>query len=174
MVAVELRASTSTCPDWSAVKRSWAESGTNCTLAGSSKMAAAMARQRSTSRPDQLPWASGAPKPGAPRFEPQVRTPFCFTLFRVAWAEAAVASRLAVRPMASDARALIMTLSPNVGFVLSPWKWLHRPDVLGRLGLLSGYTQGSAPDGNRCRIRELREPGHLAALDPEGMQEADI
>jgi len=45
MVQVVLRESTSTAPDWSAVKRSLAERGVNFTLVGSLKMAAAMARQ---------------------------------------------------------------------------------------------------------------------------------
>jgi hypothetical protein len=54
-------------------------------------MAAAMARQNSTSSPVQLPWASGTPKPARPVLEPQVRKPFCLTLVSVAWAEAPVA-----------------------------------------------------------------------------------
>ena len=54
-VQVVLRASTSTSPDCSAVKRSLAVSATNFTLVGSLKIAAATARQRSTSRPVQLP-----------------------------------------------------------------------------------------------------------------------
>ena len=58
-----LRASTSTSPDCSAVKRSFAVSATNFTLVGSLKIAAASARQKSTSRPVQLPCASGRPKP---------------------------------------------------------------------------------------------------------------
>jgi hypothetical protein len=115
MVAVELRDSTSTSPDWSAVKRSLAASGMKRTLFGSSKMAAAMARQNSTSRPVQLPWASGTPKPARPVLEPQVRKPFCLTLVSVAWAEAPVAMRLAVRPKAIDKRAFFMLVySPNV------------------------------------------------------------
>ena len=36
------------------------------TLVGSLKIAAAMARQKSTSRPVQLPCASGTPKPARP------------------------------------------------------------------------------------------------------------
>src|SRR5215211_8253888 len=80
-------------------------------LFGSSKIAAEIARQKSTSRPLQLPWASGRPKPARPVFEPQVRKPFCFTLLRVAWAEAPVANRLAVRPKAIDTRAVPITPS---------------------------------------------------------------
>ena len=110
IVAVELRDSTSTSPDWSAVKRSLAASGMKRTLVGSLKMAAAMARQKSTSRPVQLPCVSGKPKPARPLFEPQVRKPFCFTLLSVAWAEAPVANRLAVRPKAIDTRAFFTVL----------------------------------------------------------------
>jgi hypothetical protein len=54
------------------------------TLVKSSKIAAAIARQKSTSRPVQLPWASGKPKPANAMFEPQVRNPFSLTFLRVA------------------------------------------------------------------------------------------
>ena len=115
MVAVELRASRSTSPDCRAVKRSLAVRGVKRTLVGSSKIAAARARQNSTSRPVQLPWASGTPKPARPVLEPQVRKPFCLTLVSVAWAEAPVAKMLAVRPKAIDKRAFFMLVySPNV------------------------------------------------------------
>ncbi len=100
IVQVVLRTSTSTSPDCSAVKRSFAESGMNGPWSASLKIAAAMARQRSTSRPVQLPCASGTPKPASPVFEPQVRKPFCLTLLRVAWADAAEAMRLAAKPTA--------------------------------------------------------------------------
>ena len=50
-------------PVCSAVMRSDAVSGTNLTLVGSLKIAAAMARQKSTSKPVQLPCGSGRPKP---------------------------------------------------------------------------------------------------------------
>ncbi len=59
-----LRDSRSISPDCRAVKRSLADSGTNLTLVGSLKMAAATARQMSTSIPVQLPLSSGAEKPG--------------------------------------------------------------------------------------------------------------
>jgi hypothetical protein len=84
MVQVELRASTSTSPDWSAVKRSLAESGMKRTLEASLKIAAASARQKSTSSPVQLPCASGTPKPARPGFEPHWTKPFCLTPFSVA------------------------------------------------------------------------------------------
>src|SRR4051794_31624787 len=97
------------------------------TLVASLKTAAAMARQRSTSRPVQLPCASGWPKPARPVFEPQVRKPFCFTLLSVAWAEAPVASRLAVRPKAIDTRAFFMFVcSPNSSIRLDGF-WFYPP-----------------------------------------------
>ena len=61
-VQVVLRDSTSISPDCSAVKRSLADSGTNLTLVGSLKIAAAIARQTSTSSPVQLPLSSGDEK----------------------------------------------------------------------------------------------------------------
>ena len=71
MVQVELRASTSTLRLASSAKRSLASSGTNFTLFGSSKIAAAIARQKSTSKPDHLPFSSCAEKPGSPVLTPQ-------------------------------------------------------------------------------------------------------
>src|SRR4051795_5161817 len=95
-VQVVLRDSTSISPDCSAVKRSLADSGTNFTLAASLKIAAAIARQISTSRPAQLPLSSGAEKPGKPWLTPQDSWPRSLTVFRVcavaAWAEKAAAS----------------------------------------------------------------------------------
>src|SRR5262245_52422815 len=82
-VQVELRDSTSISPDCRAVKRSLAESGLNFTLLASLKTAAAMARQRSTSRPVQLPRSSGLEKPGNPWLTPQTSWPRCFTALRV-------------------------------------------------------------------------------------------
>ena len=72
-VQVVLRDSTSISPDCRAVKRSFADSGTNFTLVGSLKIAAAMARQKSTSSPVQLPLSSGAENPGRPWLTPQDR-----------------------------------------------------------------------------------------------------
>jgi hypothetical protein len=47
--------------------------GVNLTLSGSPKIAADMARQKSTSKPFQLPWSSGAAKPARPVVTPQSR-----------------------------------------------------------------------------------------------------
>src|SRR5262249_35155154 len=90
-VQVVLRARRSTSPDCNPVKRSLAVKATNFTLVGSSKSAAATARQKSTSKPVQLPCASGWPNPANPGFEPQLSTPLLFTVVRV-WAPAAPAA----------------------------------------------------------------------------------
>ena len=82
-VQVVLRTSTSTSPDCSAVKRSLAVSGTNLTLLASLKIAAAMARQTSTSRPVHLPCASGRPKPASWPLAPQLSMPRSLTVFSV-------------------------------------------------------------------------------------------
>src|SRR3954466_12058437 len=87
-VQVVLRASTSTSPDCSAVKRSFAVSGTNLTLVASLKIAAASALQKSTSSPVQRPWESGRPNPASTPFDPQLRVPLCLTVLSV-WADAA-------------------------------------------------------------------------------------
>src|SRR5580704_16486192 len=88
---VVLRESTSISPDCSAVKRSLAVSGTNLTLVGSLKIAAATARQTSTSSPVQLPLSSGDEKPGRPWLTPQDNMPRSLTVLSVcavaAWAE---------------------------------------------------------------------------------------
>src|SRR6476660_608580 len=90
-VQVVLRESTSISPDCSAVKRYLADSGTNLTLVGSLKMAAAIARQMSTSSPVQLPLSSGVEKPGKPWLTPQDSMPRSLTVLSVcavaAWLE---------------------------------------------------------------------------------------
>src|SRR4051812_41645225 len=96
MVQVVLRESTSTSPDCSAVKRSLADSGTYLTLVESLKMAAATARQISTSIPVQLPLSSGEEKPGRPWLTPQESVPRSLTVLR-GWALAAWAARPAAR-----------------------------------------------------------------------------
>src|SRR5207302_4205845 len=90
-VQVVLRESTSISPDCSAVKRSLADNGTNLTLVGSLKIAAATARQTSTSSPVQLPLSSGDEKPGKPWLTPQDSMPRSLTVLSVcavaAWVE---------------------------------------------------------------------------------------
>src|SRR5215216_4744143 len=83
LVQVVLRARTSISPDLSGSKRSLAESGVNLTLAGSLKIAAARARQKSTSSPVQLPLSSGVENPGSPWLTPQIREPLSFTVLSI-------------------------------------------------------------------------------------------
>ena len=78
-VQVVLRMSTSTSPEARIVGRSLALIGRNLTLLGSSKIAAAIARQSSTSRPLQDPLSSGRPKPARPGLTPQINWPRAFT-----------------------------------------------------------------------------------------------
>ena len=65
----------STSPDCSAVKRCCAVVGTYFTFSASPKIAAATARQTSTSRPVHLPWLSAGAKPATPVLTPQIRLP---------------------------------------------------------------------------------------------------
>src|SRR6202008_3531520 len=90
-VQVVLRESTSISPDCKAVKRSLADNGTNFTLEGSSKMAAATARPTWKSSPVQWPLSSGEEKPGRPWLTPQDSMPRSLTVLSVcavaAWFE---------------------------------------------------------------------------------------
>src|SRR5262245_21730857 len=72
----------STSPDCSAVKRCWAVVGTNFTLSASPKIAAATARQVSTSSPVHLPWLSALAKPATPVLTPQMSCPRALTASR--------------------------------------------------------------------------------------------
>src|SRR3990167_11450359 len=74
-VQVVLRDRMSTSPDCRAVKRCCAFSGTHLTLLASPSIAAAMALQASTSRPDHLPWLSAAEKPARPSLTPHTSWP---------------------------------------------------------------------------------------------------
>src|SRR3954454_15503249 len=111
-VQVVLRASTSTSPDCSAVKRSFAVSGTNFTLVASLKIAAASALQKSTSRPAQRPCESGRPKPASVPLDPQLSTPRCLTVLSV-WAEAADAAIPRTAASAARITTLFMTKTPK-------------------------------------------------------------
>jgi hypothetical protein len=75
-------------PVLSGSKRSLAESGVNLTLVESFKTAAAIARQKSTSNPVQLPLSSGSENPATPWPTPQMSEPRSFTALSVC-AEAA-------------------------------------------------------------------------------------
>src|SRR2546430_17635507 len=83
MLQVELRERMSTLRLCSSLKRSLASSGTNLAFFGSSKMAAATARQKSTSKPVQLPLSSGVEKPGRPWLTPQTSEPRSLTFLSV-------------------------------------------------------------------------------------------
>src|SRR5215211_6115196 len=107
LVQVVLRARTSISPDLSGSKRSLAESGVNLTLAGSLKIAAAMARQKSTSSPVQLPLSSGTENPGSPWLTPQIREPLSFTVFSIC-AVAVCADKASVKAALSTSRFWFM------------------------------------------------------------------
>src|SRR5450432_1237865 len=91
-VHVLLRDSTSISPAWSEAKRCCELSGTYLTLSASLSTAAATARQKSTSRPDHLPWLSAAEKPGPDVLTPQTSWLRAFTASSVLPACAVVAS----------------------------------------------------------------------------------
>src|SRR5262249_58254489 len=91
-VHVVLRDNRSISPVLSGSNRSLAESGVNLTLAASFKIAAAYARQKSTSKPVQLPLSSGFENPGSPWLTPQISEPRSFTAFSV-WADAAAGQK---------------------------------------------------------------------------------
>src|SRR5215472_12313558 len=83
IVHVELRDSKSILSDWSAVKRAEASRGRNVTLPGSPKIAAATARQISTSNPLQPFLSSMLEKPRRPWLTPQLSAPRSLTALRV-------------------------------------------------------------------------------------------
>src|SRR6187401_1167329 len=113
-VQVVLRASTSTSPDCNAVKRSFAVSGTNLTLVGSLKIAAASALQKSTSSPAQRPCESGRPNPASVPFDPQLSEPRCLIVLRV-WADAADAASPKTAAHTTRATRLFITDLPKRG-----------------------------------------------------------
>ena len=118
-VQVELRARTSISLDCSAVKRSFAESGENLTLVGSLKIAAAIARQTSTSRPAQLPLSSGAENPGKPWLTPHDSMPRSLTVLRVCAVAACVERPARTTARARDTRFMGENLSGSDVAVLS-------------------------------------------------------
>src|SRR5262249_46722429 len=86
-VQVVLRAKRSIALVSSAGKRAEARSGTNVTLPASPSAAAATARQKSTSRPDQRPDPSWDENPTMPSLTPQRRVPRALTSSSVAPAQ---------------------------------------------------------------------------------------
>src|SRR6218665_1101728 len=110
---VVLRVRMSTSPACSAAKRCCELSGTNSAFLGSPSTAAAIARQVSTSRPDQLPCVSGAEKPATPLVTPHLTVPRALTASRVlpAWAGApdrAVASNAAAAARKLGVRMVVL------------------------------------------------------------------
>ena len=83
MLQVELRERMSTFRLCNSLKRSLASSATNFALLGSLKIAEATARQKSTSKPVQLPLSSGIEKPGRPLLTPHSTSPRRTVRFRV-------------------------------------------------------------------------------------------
>src|SRR5262245_11966492 len=114
-VQVELRDRTSTSPNWSAVKRCCELSGTHFTLFASPRTAAATARQKSTSKPFQLPWLSAAENPGAEVLTPHTSCPRCLTASRVFPASAVVTAHKPVRAAANAAIAFLLMLVSSSG-----------------------------------------------------------
>ena len=107
-VQVVLRDNTSISPDCRAVNRSFAVSGTNLTLVGSLKIAAAMARQKSTSKPIQLPCGSGRPKPASVPFVPQINSPRLLIVASVSARAACVTKASTVAKAIAVARRFII------------------------------------------------------------------
>src|SRR5262249_47549261 len=168
LVHVVLRASTSTSPDCSAVIRSLAVSGTNFTLVGSSKIAAAIARQKSTSKPVQLPCGSGWPNPASPGLEPQFSTPRDFTVLRV-WAVAVDAARPSATAQAAAARTCFMIqAAPDFLAVFEamfgrcgPAGWTLRPAARAKLVEVASWPEvPTAP--------VIPGRAHLSPIEPRG------
>src|SRR5260370_34268856 len=174
MVQVLLRDSTSISPDCSAVNRSLASSAMNVTLVGSPKIAAAMPRQRSTSRPVQLPLSSGMPKPGSPGLAPQVRKPFCLTVSRVPAETAVVAHPNAVNA-AIDKMIFFMTCaSPTLVVQATNQRWANdQTPATQRVTPLTSVGVSGAEVADRTtashavfaqRSRAQRRPRHRPSL----------
>src|ERR1700730_16397019 len=119
---VELRTSTSISPDCNAIKRSLADSGENLTLAGSLKIAEAIARQKSTSKPVQFPLSSGLENPGRPWLTPHISAPRSCTFLRV-WAELAATDR----PSAKAAPSIVVPNIVTTRFMIPPLAALMIP-----------------------------------------------
>src|SRR5271157_1417979 len=113
-VQVELRDRTSICFFFKASKRSVAASGTNGTFEGSLKIAAASARQKSTSKPDHSPLSSLIEKPAMPSLTPQISLPRSCTVFSV-WPSAAAPNARAAEA-ATRVASFSMTTLERIGF----------------------------------------------------------
>src|SRR3954465_7454007 len=134
-------------PDCRAGKGSLADSGTNFTLVASLKIAAAIARQMSTSRPAQLPLSSGAENPGKPWLTPHDSSPRSLTVLRVCAVAACIET--------AAARATIT--ARDTRFMAKPFT--------GRTFAWSSHVRERPADGP-CRPRET------AAREQAGNQSA--
>src|SRR5687768_14347859 len=115
-VQVVLRDRMSISPDCNAVKRCCALSGTHLTLLPSPRIAAAIARQMSTSSPVQLPPESACENPARPVLTPQTSEPRCLIVSSVlpACAGAAASAATAARPPSTHLFACLnMDLPPE-------------------------------------------------------------
>src|SRR5271165_2496313 len=125
MVQVELRDRTSIFLSLSASNRSEAVSGTYSTFVGSLKIAAASARQKSTSKPDQSPLSSLIEKPAIPWLTPQISAPRSCTVLSV-WAVPGAAAKAPNPRAAAMTSGLIERMSSLEGFlgpkILGPQK----------------------------------------------------
>ena len=116
MVQVELRDRTSILRSLKAWNRASAESGTSLTLFGSPKIAAAIARQKSTSKPAQIPRWSTNENPGNPSFTPQTNDPRVLTSVKVgedgdAEAQTVIAKRNVENAQLRAIRPVLVALS---------------------------------------------------------------
>src|ERR1700743_2586035 len=102
----------STSPDCSAVKRCCDVVGTYLTFSESPKIAAAVARQTSTSRPLHLPLSSCWAKPATPVLMPQIRLPRALTASRSLPAMALPETSIAASAAAAVNVYLRITKSP--------------------------------------------------------------
>src|SRR5688572_18949777 len=128
---------TSTSPDCSAVKRCCAVVGTYLVFSESPNIAAAMARQRSTSSPVHLPWLSAKEKPARPVLTAHWTKPLALTASKVVPAEA---GKAAANPRtAAAARRLRSIAGPPV--------------------LLQGHHSKSREQKRACRLRRVRPTG---------------
>src|SRR5262249_33982493 len=140
-------------PVLSGSKRSLAESGGNLTLVGSPSTAAAIARQKSTSKPVQLPLSSGLEKPGSPWLTPQTREPRSFTF-------------LSVGEVCADATAVTQRPSTNTAPKTKTLRFMEQPFM--------GHTPSSF-ERNLQRIpRDLRGIGGGTVLNATFSERADV
>src|SRR5436309_12368911 len=116
-VQVVLRDKRSMSPVFSGSNRSLEESGVNFTLVASFNTAAATARQKSTSKPVQLPLSSGLEKPSNPWLTPQTSEPRSITFLSV-WADAATTEKPSAKATPNTRISRFMN-QPFVGQILS-------------------------------------------------------